>query len=664
MALRAGSGAELRRGAGRRAVTALGLTALYAAAALLSAWPGLGSFRSAYLAGGSDGWGEAAVGDHGQVVFRFWLFGHRLAALEAPWRDPYSFQPLVEPTLVLGGWPFGLPFWPLHAAFGPVVAWNVLLLATIVAGGLLTYAWLRALALPALPAALGGLAFAIAPYRLAQSSDHLLGWVAIFLPLALLAIERSRAAEGPRARHAWGAVAALAVATFGLSGQLHLALGAIALALGYAAARFGRSSFAWTAAGVAVTVAVGLVLRFSVIEDAVLAETRTLEDVGAYSAEPIDFLDRFHGAPSEELVYLGWLTLGLALVGLVALARSEKSLAVALGLAALVPILLAFGTNLPLFELARVVVPPFENVRVPGRLMPVADVALAGLAAFGAAVALRRITGRRAQAAGGALLLLVLADLTIMPFSPTPGDPGNAAYAALAGANGGRVLELPFYEPGRNEGTVHDLYTLQAPRERPTGYSTLAPVSPFLFYYRYGRLSCGAWLPRDEDALERLGVESIVFHAGLYARGLPGGWFAWEALLDHGWRPVARGGSVSLFRKTAGPRAEPGYLEPPRSEPYLCRGWGAKRRTVEPFAPLWIYGGGELTLGLRSARPVEGILWVDGERERLFTVSGRDGLQLRLRGERWHPVVIEIPTLLQSGRPLGLRLARISFPWR
>ena len=89
----------------------------------------------------------------------------------------------MEPQAALGGWPFGLPFWPIEAVFGPVLAWNLLLLATVVAGGLLAYAWLRALDLGFVPALVGGLAFAIAPYRLAQSADHLLGWIAIFLPL-------------------------------------------------------------------------------------------------------------------------------------------------------------------------------------------------------------------------------------------------------------------------------------------------------------------------------------------------------------------------------------------------------------------------------------------------------------------------------------------------
>jgi hypothetical protein len=630
---------------------------------VLAAWPGLLSFRSDYLAGGSDGNGEAAVGDHGQVVYRFWLVGHRLAEGEAPWRDPYSFQPLVEPQLALGGWPFGIPFWPLEAAFGPVVAWNVLLLASVVAAGLLTHAWLRTLDLPHLAAAAGGLAFALAPYRLAQSSDHLLGWIAVLLPLVLLAIERSRAAETRRGAQSWGALAALALESVVLSGQLHLALGAIPLCLAYAIVRFGRVPLAWTAAGALVAAGIGLALRFTVIEGAVLGETRTLEGVDSYSAEPIDFLDRWHGAPSEELVYLGWLTTLLALAGLVWLARRRRALAVLLGLAALVPILLAFGTNLPLYEGVRLLVPPLEDVRVPGRFMPIADLALAALAAFGVAWALSRLEGRRVLVAGAALLALVVADLTIMPFSPTPGDPANEAYAGLRAGPPGRVLELPLYEPGRNEGTVHNLYTLQAPRERPTGYSTLAPRPTYGFYHRYGRLACGAWLPRDVVELERLGVRSMVFHRGLYRRGLPGAWFAWQELMRHGWRPVADGGAVTLLEQRAGPSTQSGPVEPARNGPYFCRGWSGGRRTLEPFAPFWVWGSGRLVLRFRSVRPTEAILWVDEVRDRLFTINGRGAVRVRLAGERWHPVVVEIPTLLESGRPLGLRLARISFPW-
>ena len=640
----------------------LGLvTLLYTVAALVSAWPGLTSFASAYLAGGAEGYGEAAPGDHGQVVYRFWLLGRQLAAGDAPWRDPYSFQPLVEPQVALGGWPFGLPFWPLEALVGPVLSWNLLLLATVVAGGLLTYAWLRALDLGFLPALVGGLAFAIAPYRLAQSADHLLGWIAILLPLSLLAVERARTAPTRRSAHAWGAVAALALFSIPLSGQLHLALGALPFVAAYAAVRFRPVPAAWVAGGVVASAVAGILLRYTVVEGSRLAERRSLSNVDAYSAEALDFLNRFHGAPSEELVYLGWLTLALGVAGLAVVLRAHRSLGVLLGLAVLIPVLIAFGTNLPLYAPLRAVVPPLQNVRVPGRFMPIADLALAALAAFALAAILERIR-RRTALVGAAAFLLVAADLTVMPFSPTAADRANGAYAAARRPPPGRILEVPPFEPGRQEGSVYDLYTLQAERERPSGYSTLAPEAAFDFYYRFGRLSCGVWLEGDRSALDALGVGQLLFHRGLFRGGVPGGWFAWRGALEAGYRPEARDGAVTLLRPVSRASLPSPIGEPAREKPYFCRGW-IDRRTSEPLAPLWVWGPGVLTLEFTAPRPTTATLWVEGRRERRFTIERLGTIQVRLEGQRWHSLIVEIPGIYETKPPYGLTLARISFPW-
>jgi hypothetical protein len=640
----------------------LGLVALlYTAAALVSAWPGLASFGSAYLAGGAEGYGETAPGDHGQVVYRFWLLGHQLAAWDAPWRDPYSFQPLVEPQVALGGWPFGLPFWPLEALFGPVLAWNLLLLATVVAGGLLAYAWLRALDLGFLPALVGGLAFEIAPYRLAQSADHLLGWIAIFLPLSLLAVERARAAPTRRSAHAWGALAAVALVSLPLSGQLHLALGALPFVAAYAAVRYRPLPAVWVAGGVVASAAAGLALRYTVVEGSRLADRRSLSNVDAYSAGALDFLNRFHTAPSEELVYLGWLTLALAVAGLAVLLRARRSLGILLGLALLVPVLIAFGTNLPLYAPLRSLVPPLQSVRVPGRFMPIADLALAALAAFALAALLERVPTRR-ELVGAAAFLLVAADLTVMPFAPTPADRSNAAYAAARRSPPGRILEVPSFDPGRQEGSVYDLYTLQARRERPTGYSTLAPDTAFDFYYRFGRVSCGVWLDGDRSRLDALGVEQLLFHRGLFRSGVPGGWFAWRGVLAAGYRPEVRDGAVTLLGPNGRADLSNPFGEPAREEPYFCRGW-IDRRTSEPQAPFWVWGPGVLTLDFVAPRPTTATLWLDERRERRFTIAKTDTIRVRLTGERWHPLLVEIPGIYETDPPYGLTLTRISFPW-
>jgi hypothetical protein len=618
------------------------------------------SFGSAYMADGGEGHSETVAGDHLQAVYRFWLVGHLLSRGEVPWVDPYSFQPLVEPQTVLGAWPFGLAFWPLEAAFGPVVAWNVLLLAVAVAAGLLTYCWLRALGVATAGAAVGGLAFAIAPYRLAQSGVHLLGWIAVLLPLALLALERARAAETRRAAHGWGAVAAVALASVPLSGQVHLALGAVPLVLAYAAVRFARIPALWAVVGALATAGFGLAIRYTLIAGSVEEGGRSLDEVGEFSAEPLDLLSRWRLDGLEDFVYLGWLTPLLAAAGFVVLWRADRrGLAVLLGIAASVPPLLALGTHLPVYSWLWHALPPFRYPRVPGRLLPVAELALAALAAVAVARAVA-LAGRRSAAAAAALLALVAADLAVLPLDASVVDHDNGAYAALRTAPPGRVLELPLFEPGIHFGSVYDGYALQTARERPGGYSTLAPEPAFDFFFRENRLSCGVWLPGDESTLRRLGIQYVLFHRGLYRQArLPGAWFGWQGLLAHGFFPRMADGAVTLLGRGSGAAPAAPVPEPDRARPVLCEGW-RNRVMEERQGPLWVYGSGELRLDVSTPAATSARIWADGQAVDTVEVAGRATIALALEDESWHAVVFEVPELLEGKPPRGLRLERLT----
>jgi hypothetical protein len=647
MDVRDGRGARLRRALGRRPLALV--TVLYAAAAVAATWPAIGSFGSAFIASGGDGYGEPPAGDHLQAVYRLWLVGHQLANGAAPWEDPYSFQPFAEPQTVLAGWPFGLLYWPLGALFGPVVAWNLLLLGTIVAAGLLTYLWLRALDLGPWAAAIGGLAFAVAPYRLDQSaSGHLLGWAALFLPLALLGIERARMASTARRAHGWGALTAAALASIPLSGQLHLALGAVPFVLAYALVRRRRIPLLWTAAGALAAAAVGLVVRYTLIAGSAEDQGRSLAEVRKFQAEWADLFNRWHRPGSEEFVYFGWLTPVLAVVGVVVLWRSRRWLAVLLGLAAVVPILLALGTNLPTYSALWHAFPPLRFPRVPERFMPIADLALAALLAFAVAELVRRV-GRRGMAVAAGLLVLVALDLGAQPVSATAADPDNAAYGALSGP--GRILDLPLFDPGIHYGSVYDYYELQEPRERPQGYNTLAPRSAYSFAFTYNRIGCGVWESGDEETLERFGVQSILLHRGVYEQaGDRSAWFAWRGLEEAGWAPAAEGGAVTLFERGSS-SAPPPFPEPLRTQPVFCQGW-RDGTTTELQAPFWLYGNRPRLLVVSVDEPthvnvsVEGLTPIDGLIE--DGVVGKVDL-----GPGWHPLV------LQASRPgVTLRVER------
>jgi hypothetical protein len=464
--------------------------------------------------------------------------------------------------------------------------------------------------------------------------------------------------ERGAAAHVWGAVGAAALVSVPLSGQLHLALGVVPLVAVYAALRFAPLAAAWTAGGLAAATGVGLAIHFTIVRGSAESGGRSLQEVGEFSADWIDLVSRWQREGLEQFVYVGWLLPVLAGAGAVLVWRGgARALAVLLAAAAVVPALLAVGTNLPLYEWLWNAFPPLRYPRVPARLLPITDLALAALAA----VAVARVViaaGRRAAVAAAALLALVAADLLVLPLGASAVDDDNRAYAALHEEPGGRVLELPLFEPGIHYGSAYDAYQLQAPRERPGGYSTLVPQPAFDFFFQRNRLSCGIWLPGDEEILDELGVEYVAFHLGLYRQGrVPGAWFGWQGLSDHGFEPIARGGEVTLLGRGDGATDAP-VPEPSRAEPFLCEGW--RGRTMrERQGLLWLHGSGTVRLEVSALAETPAALWVDGARVDETLVSGLATLEGELDGERWHALVLEVPQLLDAEPPQGLVLGAI-----
>ena len=425
-------------------------------------------------------------GDHLQTAYALWLPGHQLARGAEPWLDPYSFQPEVEPRVNFAGWPFAVVYGPLQALLGTVAGWNVFVLLTYVGAGGLAALWLRALGLGLGPALVGGLAFALAPYRVAQSTGHLLGPISMLLPLALYGVER---------RKTW--LAAAALASIPLSGQVHLALGAIPFVLVYALAR-RRGWLGTVAAGAAV--GAGVLVWALTLRD---AAERPFSEVERYSATLGDFVSRDPGE-FERFVYLGWLLPVAAIAGIGCLCfrntiSSGRRLALVLGLGALVPGLLALGSNLPGYGLLWRNT-PLHSTRVPERMLPIACLCLAALAAV--AVACVSETQARSRLVVAVACIAVAADLWVPLYDPLVADEDNPVYARVADAPPGRLLEVPVLPPDAYAGSVYLYYSMQAPRERPLGYATSAPPAAF------------AAARRLPEAARELGVSVVVEYRG------------------------------------------------------------------------------------------------------------------------------------------------------
>jgi hypothetical protein len=544
--------------------------------------------RSHFLSGGAPSHGDASPGDHLQTLWHYWLVGHQLEHGRPPWRDPYTFRPEAKPQPNYAGWPFGFLFWPLGALFGLVAGWNLLQLVVYALAGLFACAWLRELGLPRGPALAGGLVFAIAPYRVQQSVGHLLGPISILLPLSLWAFERG-----------WFWLFAAALASIPLSGQVHLALGAIPFALAYALVRRrDRPAVVGAVGGALLAVGAGLLVRETLIKGSTEAGGRKLAEITRYSAHIGDLVSRsLDPGRSEQFVFLGWLTPLLALAGLVLLLRARRyALAAVLGLGVVIPVVLALGTNTPIYSPLWHALPPFRFPRVPERLLPIACLCLGAFVAFALA---------RARAVVVAVVIaLLFVDLHAHVYRQSAvGHPDRVAYHGP-----GRVLELPIFDPSVHYGSVYQWYDTSSQRQRPSGYSTTAPRIAKHTADRLQRLNCGDWSDDTAGLLNRLGVRAIVFHLGLYdhVNGGESAWFALQALADHGWNVQRMEGSVFLLERR--PIRSIEVLPAPNpTKPVFCQGWygdtGDGRYMSETHAPFWVHGKPKLTLTQTAGRP-------------------------------------------------------------
>lgn len=647
---------------------------------MLASIPGIAHIDSKFLAGGAPGYGEAAPGDHLQTAYHLWLFGNQIENGRSPWLNQYDFRPQSAPTVNPAVWPYGPVFWPLYHVFGLVLGWNLFVLFTFVAAGLAACAWLRELGLPRGPALVGGLAFEIAPYRAVQSAGHLLGPIAVLLPLSLWALERGR-----RGNPLWLLLSAGAIASIPLSGQAHLAIGAVPFYGAYALVRLPAVTrrmwvyLGGAALGVLLSIAAGILVDRTVVQGSINAHGRSLSSVSAYSASWLDFLTRHERHGSESFVFLGWVTPLAAIVGIYVLCRTGRRLLGAiLAVGAVVPILLALGTNTPLYRPLHAVVPGLQYPRVPERIMPVACLAIAALAAFalelvldgrilsGLVRGLTPATGRTAMAVAVVAVVVVGLDLHFEALRASAADSGNKAVRALAkGPRDARLLEVPVFLPDIHYGSVYQYYNMTAQLQRPTGYSTTAPVIADTVARKLQPLNCGDWTTRPGRWLTRLGITEIAFHRGLFVlnTAVPGRtWFAWRGLVLHGFRPWAQDGGITILDRLHGhgPPPPAPVAEPSRNSAWLCAGWyasdGDGRAMSAGHTAMWAYGT-SISMVMRSYVRIKVTFSVDGEHRFDREISALGEVRVRLGKPGWHLLTLDTKELPEvNGRNEGARL--------
>lgn len=449
----------------------------------------------------------------------------------------------------------------------PVLAYWLVWLAAFAANALAMHALAWRLTRSHLGTLAGALVYAFSFYRMQHAAGHLqLLWTA-WLPLAVLAAERWYVAPSwPRLAGLWALVLAQALVSWYLAVMVCLA--AAVLLIVFVTAGVGRPRVTLThlvhiAAGAVAGALVlwPLVQPYVALGAAVQGEAAGLSaDAAAYLLPPANtWLGRWLLARTslhprwiwgEQTIYLGWIALGLAAAGAVRLARdtsADRGTSVLVGAivtVGAVALALSFGpsaSGLAPFDLLRHV-PGLELFRAPARFGLLVLMAIATLAALGAA---RLAATPRGRFVALALVPLMLMEWRVVDFPNGPPErlAVPPAYRQLARLPPGAVVSLPDYR-GTDQWFRETDYLLYATvhwRPIANGYGRGEPAG-------FGALMDDLRTfpsPRATAALDRAGIRYVLCDAERYGPGASD--LLARAHREPGLRSLGTTGAITIF---------------------------------------------------------------------------------------------------------------------
>jgi hypothetical protein len=280
---------------------------------------------------------------------------------------------------------------PLQVAGGPVLAYNLALLGSLLLSGLGAYLLVRRASGDRLAAFVAGAYFAAGPHRWTRLS-HLHAQVTVFLPLALLALDRFWERRTLRRAVAVG----LALALQGLASVYLGAITAAALAVAVGVALFGglrardlaRLAAAFLLAAAILWPVVSPYLRMREFQ----GQEFTLETVSTYAASLPSYAAAgtaawgplaqrlLAGADVRDTLFPGLAALALGIAGLATAPRRYRAVAVA---ASVFAVVFSLGPDTALYRFLHEHVVLVRGVRALARfsLVPVLALSvLSGLA--------------------------------------------------------------------------------------------------------------------------------------------------------------------------------------------------------------------------------------------------------------------------------------------
>lgn len=470
-----------------------------------------------------------AQGDYLQLYYKLWLFKDSVLGQTPFLSDPYQFNVGEEKAFSTQSLPLSVFFF-LLSVFGGNFAYNSLVILSFTLSGLAMYLLTKFYTRDRFSALLGGVIFALAPYRLAQVlGGHPNGFLFFLLPLTVYFLEVSLS----RGSVKYGIFSGLCVLSLAFL-ELHLIyylclfLG-LFLLLKLVLPCGGKKEWWRGLLPLFLFVVVSLVWLFylrSGLSASIVEQGRSLHEVRLYSPHPEDIFRRGN-VYTERAIYLGIIPLVLGIFGLFSrLNSSLKSrhvFRIFYGVIFFITLLLSWGPNfkaLPLYDFCYRYVPFFNYPRVPGRIMVLTLLSLSLLAGFG--ISKIRDLGFKRGVNFSVLAICFLGILIDYYPSKVTGisltGTRNQIYEIVRQNIGeDRLLELPIW-PG--DTAWSSLYLYQATRTRVkmiNGYSPAVSLDYVKNIFRpLHSLDFGEIRKEQYELLKKLKIKYIIMHEEAY----------------------------------------------------------------------------------------------------------------------------------------------------
>jgi len=638
---------------GRRAARAVGIAAIFGGAAVLATYP-LVLRLPTWIAGGLGDPilnSTALAWDADRIRHGFRAFWD--APFLYPHRDTLAYtEPLIGVAL------FTAPADWLSG--NPILAYNLAFIGSFALAGagmflLARHLWGRDDA-----AILAGLAFALTPYRHAQTT-HLQVLMNGWMPVALWCLHQYMETGLRR----WLAGFAAAYAVLGQSNAYYVyfflvAVGAV-VGVELVWPRLPRArmvaDLAASGAGVALAIAPLAVVFYRLHRD--LGFERSPDELQGLSASLMDYLRVADGAwrwgglvplgAPERQLFHGFVVIAFAVFGATTLragGRWTRSVVTYLLLTVVaVWLSLGLGPWLPYGVLFRVV-PGMNGLRVPARLASVVIVGLAALAGAGFAWLLARLPRGASLAVAVAIAALIViegqhginpAALTEVP-RLTANSWDRVAYSWLRDSPPGAVLELDIahLDDFKPFTTIYQLRSVWHRHPIVNGYAGWKSMLQELLGGPASPLKDGARIPDMLRGLRAIGVRYVLLHENTFAdpsemRQIAG---AVETATDQ-IAEARRWPGIFAWRLTDAP------VEPARADASLHRlgsdAFTLRASTHEERLPLLV--DGDIDTRWLTGEPQNGSEWIEVQFARTSNVA-------RVRLENSRRSVVDYPRRL------------------